>query len=121
MVAVLMNNSNVDDLSSLRLTPHEPHLFLVVEGDDPAAGGARYSLRDVHEVIIGHGPERRAQREVSNGHARLSLRIPGSFIAPKHSRIVRRGGRWWLEDGGSEGGTLLNGARVELAALVDGD
>ncbi len=46
--------------------------------------------------------------------------LPGEDISRRHAVIDQRGDQWWLTDR-SRHGTLVNGARVERAALSDGD
>jgi DNA-binding NtrC family response regulator len=103
------------------LSPLKPHLFLVLEGDRPASGGARYALDEVDEVIIGRGSGRRAQRELAGNRRRLSVRVPGHFMSSMHARLVRQGGAWTLEDLDSKNGTFFHGERVTRATLSDGD
>lgn len=48
--------------------------------------------------------------------------LPDGFASGQHALIVRRNGRWWLEDQGSRNGTLLNDVNVtETAVLTTGD
>lgn len=44
--------------------------------------------------------------------------VPGA--APRHASIVRNGDDLVIQDGGSEGGTLVDGVRVQQAVLHDG-
>jgi transcriptional regulator of acetoin/glycerol metabolism len=98
-----------------------PHLFVVLDCDQPSAGGARHSLRAIDEVLIVHGPDRKATREVVCGVRRLSLQLPGRFVSHPRARLVRRANQWGIEGDGSAQGIFLNGARVEEASLGDGD
>lgn len=52
-----------------------------------------------------------------------ALVIEDDGIAPRHASINREGGRVWVLDEGSPGGTFLNGQRVppQGAPLADGD
>ncbi len=47
--------------------------------------------------------------------------VPSPRVSRRHCAYVFEGGRWWLEDIGSAGGTWLNGERVTRAALEHGD
>src|SRR5262252_6834174 len=80
------------------LLPVKPHLFVILEADRPMAGGARYALADVDEVVIGRGSERRAIREIVGGRRRLTVRVPGRFVSSVHVRLLRQNGAWILED-----------------------
>jgi transcriptional regulator with AAA-type ATPase domain len=98
-----------------------PYLFIVLECDRPTAGGARFALAGVDEVILGRGAERGATRQVAGGVTRLLLRIPGRSISSTHARLLREGEGWVLEDARSTNGSFVNGARVERALLREGD
>ena len=98
-----------------------PHLYLVLECDWPLARGARYSLWDVDEVVVGRGSARHARREAEGGVRRLLLRIPGGFVSSLHARFVRVGNDWLLEDARSTNGSYVNGERVMRRQLQPGD
>ncbi|MEO0479112.1 MAG: FHA domain-containing protein [Planctomycetota bacterium] len=42
-------------------------------------------------------------------HSENDLRLPSGSASRRHARLVRRGGKYALEDVGSSNGTLLNG------------
>ena len=42
-------------------------------------------------------------------------------VSRRHAVLVRRSGRWYIEDQGSLNGTFVNRRRVESAELEDGD
>jgi len=44
--------------------------------------------------------------------------IEDPFASAEHALLTFRNGRWWLEDLGSRNGTLLNGERLNTAAIV---
>lgn len=122
-----MNDGTADDTleehsegDRAPLLPLRPHLFLVLEADQPVAGGARYALDDVDEVIIGRGRERQAERTVSGGKRQLFARMPGRWMSSKHARLVLERGEWLLEDAGSKNGTFLGGDPVKRERLKDG-
>ena len=96
-------------------------LFVMLECDRPLAGGARYDLDGVDEVLVGRGPVRTAVREVHEGTRRLVLRLPGPALSVRHARLRRVGGGWRLEDVGSTNGSYLNGERVDSGVLEEGD
>src|SRR5688500_4410968 len=87
-----------------------PYLFVVLECDRPTAGGARYGLEGITEVIFGRGPERSAERQHPGGVNRLVVRVPGRSMSSTHARLQRLGGQWVLEDAHSTNGSYVNGA-----------
>jgi hypothetical protein len=92
-----------------------PHLFLVMECMRPLAGGARFALSDLDEVVIG----RSATRSVVREGRRLSLGVPDPMMSSTHARLVRADG-WILGDAGSTNGTLVDGQEIEHVTLEDG-
>ena len=42
-------------------------------------------------------------------------------VSRRHALVVRRDGRFFIEDRGSLNGTFLNRRRIESGALEDGD
>ncbi len=106
-----------------RKVPRAPKsfLYLVLEADRPLAGGARFSLDGVDEVLVVRGPERAAKRERLAGCNRLTLSVPARSLSSVHARVRATAEGWMLEDAGSTNGTYLNGARVTSALLRPGD
>lgn len=107
-----------ENYSLAELLP-EPQLVVALEGDRPLAGGARYSLSGVHEVIIGRGSERSAQRSTRDGLTTLTLRLPARSLSTLHARVVRAGEQWILEDAQSRNGSFMDGKQVQRAAWGD--
>ena len=99
----------------------QAYLFLVLECDRPSAGGARYSLEGIDEVVIGRGEERRAHVETSGGVQRLRLSVPGRSLSSLHARLTCNAAGVVLEDARSTNGSFVNGERVTRAQLSDGD
>ena len=113
-----------EDAALLEASPSDPlrsHLFVVLECDRLWAGSTRHELTGIDEVLIGRGENRRATREVHGGRARLCLTVPGRSMSRVHTRLVRRGADWVLDDAGSTNGSFVNGQRVTTAAVYDGD
>jgi DNA-binding NtrC family response regulator len=109
--------SSTDDAS----VPCVAHLFLCIESARPRAGGARHSLMNVEEVVLGRGPERASRRIVTeSGVLRLDLRIPDPRMSAVHARLRRQGARWRLEDAGSTNGSWVNGEKTSSVDLDDG-
>jgi DNA-binding NtrC family response regulator len=99
----------------------QPYLFLLLECDRPAAGGARYGLSGVDEVVIGRGDKRSATRLTGGGLCRLVLRVPGRSMSSTHARLSRTDEAWAVEDTHSTNGLFVNGHRAERAIIEDGD
>jgi transcriptional regulator of acetoin/glycerol metabolism len=94
-----------------------PFLFVVLECGRPLAGGARFLLEGVDEIVIGRGAAREAVRE----GRRLVLRVPDRWMSGVHARIVRCTDGFALEDAQSKNGSLVNGERVDRAVLSTTD
>jgi DNA-binding NtrC family response regulator len=109
------------DKAGVGLAPLKPHLFVVLEADRPAAGGARYGLEGIDEVLVGRGKERRATRETVGGRRRLVVRVPGRWMSSAHVRITLEGDGWVAEDAGSKNGTLLGGAPIRRVPWREGE
>jgi transcriptional regulator with AAA-type ATPase domain len=98
-------------------------LFLVMEAGRPRAGGARYTLVNTEEVIIGRGASRHFAREngANSDGSRLRLSLPSRTLSGVHARLRNHRGHFSLQDLGSTNGTFLNGVRVSDAVLRDRD
>jgi hypothetical protein len=121
-----MDDGTLDDSRQRGRGPGGPlamhsYLFVALEGDRPLAGGARYALSGIDEVVIGRGPERTTVRTSVHGVRRLELRLPGRSLSTVHARIVRTPQGWALQDAGSTNGSFVNGERVERAELGPSD
>jgi transcriptional regulator of acetoin/glycerol metabolism len=104
------------DAAPLR-APSARHLFLVAECERPLAGGTRWSLTGIDEVVVGRGPERGVERD---GRTML-VRVADARMSKRHARFVRRGAELWVEDLGSTNGTFVAGERITAATpLADG-
>jgi len=95
----------------------ETSLCLVLNGDQPLAPPACWSLRHVDEVRIG-----RADAFASRLHERcLEIAIRDRHVSTAHVRLWRGASGWAIEDAGSKNGTLLNGAPCARAELCEDD
>lgn len=97
--------------------PVRPHLFLVLECERPIAGGARFDLSHLDEVVIGRGTD----RVITCVGRRLTVQVPSRCMSVCHARIRRTGAGWVLEDAGSTNGCWINGAKVTSSVLADND
>jgi DNA-binding NtrC family response regulator len=88
------------------------HLCLIMEGDRPLDGGARYSLVGVDQVLIGGGLERVAVRKRHDGGDLLRVQVQNRLASEEHAILKRAPSGWKLEDLGSKNGTFVNGDRV---------
>src|SRR5438477_12666998 len=89
--------------------PVLPYLFVALECDRPTAGGARYALEGVTEVVIGRGTDRVATYEPCGDFTRLIVRLPGRSMSSIHAKLRRSPGGWTLEDTRSTNGSFVNG------------
>lgn len=97
-----------------------PCLFVLLHCELPMAGGARWLLEDIDEVVVTRGSTRRAER--TGGVTRtLMLRLLGQSLSREHARLTRGREGWYLVDQGSKNGTFVNGERVTSTMLSDGD
>ena len=94
----------------------KPFLFVALQCDRPAAGGARIALDDAELVVIGRGASLAVQRQ--SGSLRIDL--PDARASSTHLRLHRVLGSWLAEDAGSKNGTLVEGRRIEREPLADG-
>ena len=101
--------------------PVRPHLFLVLECDRPWAGGARFEVSGLDEVVIGRGPKRAATRLSDRHVRRLQVTVPARTMSNVHARLRANGADWVLEDAGSTNGCFMNGRMVTSAVVGDGD
>ncbi len=115
----LVEDSDADPKS----TRHKrgPHLFVLLEGERPAALSTRHSLVDCGSVALGRGNARRALRPGQNRHTDLELQIPDLRMSSRHAILTRVGRHWVIEDSSSRNGTRINGKETEQHTLRDGD
>ena len=99
----------------------KPHLFIVLEGDRPLTGGARYPLEGVSEIYVGRGDQRSAVVADAAGVRRLTLSLPAPSLSRLHVRFTRAPMGWYMEDAGARNGCYLNGERVERALVGETD
>jgi transcriptional regulator with PAS, ATPase and Fis domain len=115
----LDTQKDVRTRASFSPTPSESHLFVVLEGGRPTAGGLRFALTEGEPVLVGRGDERRVGRHATRSE--ITLEVPDAKVSRRHALIRRKRGYWELEDLGSTNGTHVNGRRVQTEALCDGD
>ena len=97
-----------------------PHLVVVLDGNDPRAGGEIAALHQVDRLTIGRGPVRAFGKASASGRE-LRLDLPDRRASAEHALLERVDERFRLRDTGSTNGTFLNGKRVQSAWLDDGD
>jgi DNA-binding NtrC family response regulator len=97
-------------------------LFLVLEADRALAGGARYSLDELDEVVVGRGPKgepRQRKRPPKGEKRRLEIRAGGPFLSKDHALFRRAGDTWTVEDLGSQNGVQVNWKELEGPTRLD--
>jgi diguanylate cyclase (GGDEF)-like protein len=98
---------SVADLLTARGRQHSA--YLIVIGTKSAAGMGRMFKLDTPEVILGRSTEAQFQ-------------VDDDGISRKHAKVFQDAtGVYQLMDLGSTNGTFLNGERVKVAELKDGD
>jgi hypothetical protein len=93
-----------------------PFLYLVIEGERPLSGGARFSLEDLDEVLAGRvasGSDRQIIRGVVDRKRRLTIRTSGTYHSKDHAIFRRTAVGWAVEDLGSRNGSAVNGVPTE--------
>jgi transcriptional regulator with AAA-type ATPase domain len=97
----------------------QPFLYLVLEADRPLAGGARYCLDEVQEVVIGRGPERAATRTSVEGRDRLDIRASAPVLSKDHAMFRREADGWTVQDLDSRNGVTVNGTPIEAPTKLN--
>jgi transcriptional regulator of acetoin/glycerol metabolism len=93
-----------------------PHLFLALQCDAPAAGGARFDLGDAETVHLGRADKLSCERD----EKAVRIGVPDARMSSKHLRLERVLDGWMAVDQGSKNGTAIDGARVDRAQLDEG-
>lgn len=99
-----------------RATHLQPFLYRVLEGERPRAGGARYALRGVDEVVLGRSDEPVVARDGTT----LRIGVPDRGMSTTHARVRLSPSGATLEDLGSTNGTRVDGRLVREASLGNG-
>jgi DNA-binding NtrC family response regulator len=103
------------------VTATRAHLFVILEGARPLAGGARFALDDVQEIVVGRGDVRAVTVDDRDGLRRLWLRLPSPSLSRLHARLRRTPDGWMLEDAHSRNGSYLDGRRVQRGLVGPDD
>jgi DNA-binding NtrC family response regulator len=100
-----------------RGAPGAPALVLILECRRPSMPGFRLMLDDLDEVIVG----RRTAPGIERGAGRARVFVGDGETSREHLALRRSSTGWDAVDLSSRNGTLVNGERIAVAALVDGD
>src|SRR5216683_5920077 len=101
--------TSVYSISSDATKERQESAFLIVISAKSAAGIGRMHKLDRAEVVMGRSTE-------------AEFQIEDDGISRKHAKVLADGtGGFRLMDLGSTNGTFLNGSRVDMAPLKDGD
>jgi DNA-binding NtrC family response regulator len=114
------------ELDPVTLAPRQrAYLLLVLEADDPLAGGARFELESLDEVKVGRaatGQRRECKRDRRDKHNVLTIEAGSRFLSREHARFWRTASGWSVEEIRSENGVLVNWQRIDKPAeLGPGD
>src|ERR1700722_13847910 len=93
------------DRALLRVQSRRDRAYLIVLAGENL--GQMFPIRD-SETVIGRTAD-------------ASVRLKDDGVSRKHAKIIHKDGEVSVEDLKSANGTLVNGQRVECAALKDGD
>jgi transcriptional regulator with AAA-type ATPase domain len=109
-----VSDARVADPVSPRLLPR---LIVVLECSRLLAPGGRLMLDAIDHVVVARSAPGRIER--AGRAARIA--VTDVEASRRHLRIRRSEQGWQVEDLGSRNGTVVNGERVQIAALADGD
>jgi len=101
--------TSVHSVQDLLGKARQQNAYLIVISAKSAATVGRMFKLDKPEVVLGRSVD-------------ATLQVEDDGISRKHAKLVLAGtGEYQLVDLGSTNGTFLNGTRVEVAELTDGD
>ena len=92
-------------------------LVLVLEANRPLAGSAGFDLDGIHTILVGRGRERTAERK----DGVLTVRVPDRRMSSQHAELRLQFIRWQLIDRGSRNGSFVDGRRVTVHELQEGE
>jgi hypothetical protein len=99
-----------------------PHLVIVLEGDNPLSGGARFSLAGAREVVLERGDERKAVGSEGEGMQSVRITTTSRLVSKKgHARLQATPEGWAITDLDSTNGVYVNGEKAQSALLRPGD
>ncbi|HVV49228.1 MAG TPA: sigma 54-interacting transcriptional regulator [Polyangia bacterium] len=99
-----------------------PHLMIVLEGDNPRNGGARFSLANAGEVVLARADERKVVRSKVGGMQSVRVTTTSRLVSKKgHARLDPTSDGWSVTDLDSTNGVYVNGMKVQKALLRPGD
>ena len=93
----------------------QPHLFLLCECGRLDAGGARWSLEGISEIVVGRGSRRSFELDGTT----LTIRVPDIEMSKLHARIVRVADGFAITDLESTNGTKVDGKRIASSSRLE--
>ncbi len=112
---LVVRRAEVDDAPT-------PHLVIVLEGDNPLNGGARFSLAGAGEVFVERGDDRKVVREEVGGIQSVRITTTSRLVSKKgHARLDPTPDGWAITDLDSTNGVYVNGMKVLKALLRPDD
>src|SRR4051812_19500389 len=101
--------TSVHLISDLVSDARQQNAYLIVISTKSAAGIGRMQKLDATECVLGRSAD-------------AQLQVEDDGISRKHAKVmVGPAGNYQLVDLGSTNGTFLNGAKISVSALKDGD
>jgi transcriptional regulator of acetoin/glycerol metabolism len=99
-----------------------PHLLIILEGDNPLSGGARFSLADAGEVVLARADERKVLRTDVAGMRSVRITTTSRLVSKRgHARLNSTPEGWAITDLESTNGVCVNGTKIQKALLRPGD
>jgi transcriptional regulator with GAF, ATPase, and Fis domain len=98
-----------------------PHLFLLLESDQPLAPSIRFRLDGIDAVSLGRTEGQTVSSDREENGTQLEIGVPDLRMSASHAVLRKGPDAWSVEDAQSKNGTLINGRLESRATLADGD
>jgi len=98
-------------------------LYLVLEGENALAGGARFDWADLDEVLVGRRTDGESRRQVSRtrvgGKRRLEIRGRSGYLSREHARFYKTPKGVMVENLSGRNSVFVNGAKIADPVLLN--
>jgi len=92
-----------------------------LEAAPPTAGDRMHVLVRMDGANVGQVTRLSGEIVEIGRIAKNAVHLPFEGVSRQHARLVLKGGKYWLEDLASANGTFVQGTRITVHALSDGD